>query len=135
MATCGAIGCRVQCSSSFVRATVHDTCLPAHRRINGAGVVVLALTVSVVETKLALSEKATMALRWQAVDSTTLTERRVAAAYIQRLWRMKRAAGHANAAGNANVAHKLARQRAIVRSVCAAEPVSPPPLAGPFSNV
>lgn len=80
-----------------------------------AGVVVLALTVSVVETKLALSEKASMALRWQAVDKTTLEERRVAALYIQKLWRMKRA-NIANA-GDAVAARRFARRRAVVRGL------------------
>ena len=50
------------------------------------GVVLLALTVSVVETKLSLSEKATTALRWDEVDKAVTKERHAAARYIQRLW-------------------------------------------------
>ena len=83
------------------------------------GVVILALTVTVVETKLQLSAKATMALNWQAVDMYTKAERHAAARYIQRLWRLEHAARlDPNLEGSNQWKNRMwRRRRAITRSV------------------
>lgn len=78
------------------------------------GVVILALTVTVVETKLMLSKKAHAALNWQATTSYTENERDAAARYIQRLWRLEHAV---RMDPRLEYKRMWRRRRAITRSV------------------
>jgi hypothetical protein len=78
------------------------------------GVVVLALTVTVVETKLSLSTKATTALKWDEYDICNQRERNAAAKYIQKLWKLNHELSDRPALRSSR---KFLRRRAIARSV------------------
>lgn len=78
------------------------------------GVIILALTVTVVETKLSLSDKATVALKWDELDITTVQERNAAAHYIQKLWRLNHELSDKPALRSSR---SFLRSRAITRSV------------------
>lgn len=79
-----------------------------------SGVVILALTVTVVETKLALSAKATTALKWDDFDICSQRERDAAAKYIQKLWKLNHELADRPAL---RASRKFLRRRAITRSV------------------
>ena len=79
-----------------------------------SGVVVLALTVTVVETKLSLSAKATTALKWDEYDVCNQRERHAAAKYIQKLWKLNHELADRPALRSSR---KFLRRRAITRSV------------------
>ena len=79
-----------------------------------SGVIVLALTVTVVETKLALSGKANVALQWDEFDICKVRERHAAAKYIQKLWKLNHELVDKPAL---RASRKFLRRRAIARSV------------------
>ena len=79
-----------------------------------SGVIILALTVTVVETKLSLSDKATTALKWDEYDICNQKERNAAARYIQKLWKLNNELSDRPAL---RASRKFLRRRAITRSV------------------